>query len=137
GMEERRNGGKVEEERRKGGAKERRKRSGGKEEGRKGGRASPAGRRGPALSGLVLRGAQELAERERVDVAEHRGSRRQQQRVQELLVEVVPAVGRAVDDVAALVDADGLAAGVEADNRAAVVQCLPAPAFEKAQEVVR
>ena len=75
----------------------------------------------------LLRRTQHLAEGQGVEVAEHRRARRQQRRRQELRVEGVATIGRPIDDVAALVGADGLAAREEAEDRAAVVEVRAAP----------
>src|SRR5262249_24736122 len=65
-----------------------------------------------------------------------RRPRRQQVGIQELLLEVVAAARRRVDDVAALVDAHRLPVGVEADDRATVVDRGTIPVLDVAQEVV-
>src|SRR5262249_48072819 len=85
---------------------------------------------------FLLVGSQDLPEAQRVDVAEHRRSWRQQLRLQEVRVERELPVRRCVDVRVRLVDADHLARRVETDERPAEVNDLPVPILEHTHEVV-
>src|SRR5262245_27533696 len=99
---------------------------------------APAWRSTPARDVLDLLGrAEQLAERQRVDVAEHRRSGRQQRRAQEVRVEAVVAHAPGIHVLAALERAGGLAAGEQADDRS-LVENRPAagvPVLDIPQEV--
>src|SRR5579862_1498806 len=84
---------------------------------------------------VVLAGQQQARPAGGVDVAEQRGARRQQRRVQEVHVKVVAAGWRAVHGGAALEGGVGLAAGEELNDGALILQ-RAAPSLDVAQEVV-
>src|SRR5258707_9201893 len=77
-----------------------------------------------------------LFEAGRLDVLEHRSSRRQPIRIRERDVERPISSRRTVDRAVRIVLSDSLGRVIERNQRSHKVKALPAPVFEKAREVM-
>src|ERR1700733_11098231 len=91
--------------------------------------------RDDSASVRLLCRAHVLRKSDTVDGAQHRRTRREKRRRQELRIKAIPARRRTVHRGAAFEDADGLLAIEEAYQGALVIQ-RAAPGFQIAQEVV-
>src|SRR5271163_3966589 len=88
------------------------------------------------LGQWLLRRTQQLRESGGVHVAEERRPRRQQRRLQEVVVEGVKAARHAVNVARALINPGPLAVKVQADQGAFVIEVTASPALQVTQEVV-